>query len=68
MREKEYAALRSALASSKMEGLPVTAQTEQDCIRLLEGKISISAMVEEILRRPTPGVCARDKNMFPQFF
>ena len=52
MRQTEYSALRSALASSKMEGLPITRQTEQDCIRLLNNEISVADIVREILQRP----------------
>ena len=52
MSQKEYSALRSALASSKMEGLPITCQTEQDCIRLLNKEISVADIVREILQRP----------------
>ena len=32
MSEREYEALRSALASARMEGFRVTEQTENDCI------------------------------------
>ena len=35
MSEKEYRALGSALASTRMEGFEVTEQIEKDCIRLL---------------------------------
>lgn len=38
MSEKEYMALRNALASTQMEGYEITKQTEQDCVRLLEGE------------------------------
>ena len=56
MSEKEYRCLQSALASVRMEGFPVTEQTQQDCIRLLTGKISVADMVEEILSRPAEAV------------
>ena len=49
--EKEYRALRDALASSRMEGYTITAQTEQDCARLLRGEISVAALVQEIVTR-----------------
>lgn len=52
MSGREYDALRSALASTRMEGFDVTAQTEQDCLRLLSGKISVADLVKEIVARP----------------
>lgn len=51
MSEKEYRALRDALASSRMEGYTITPQTEQDCVRLLRGEISVAALVQEIVTR-----------------
>lgn len=51
MSEKEYRALRDALFSSRMEGYAITPQTEQDCLRLLRGEISIAALVQEIMAR-----------------
>jgi len=56
MSEKEYAALRSALASSRMEGFRVTEQTENDCMRLLTGEISVADIVKEIMARPAKTV------------
>lgn len=52
MSEREYDALRSALASTRMEGFEVTEQTEKDCMRLMNGEISVADMVKEILARP----------------
>ena len=52
MSECEYETLRSALASSRMEGFEVTEQTEKDCMRLMSGEISVADMVQEILTRP----------------
>ena len=49
MSEKEYRALRSALASTRMEGFEVTEQTEKDCIRLLSGDISVVTNGEAVL-------------------
>lgn len=43
--------LDSALASTKMEGFNVTEQTRQDCLRLLEGSVSVSELVREIIAR-----------------
>ena len=60
MSEKEYDSLQNALFSVRMEGFPVTEQTEQDCIRLMSGDISVADLVNEILARPTAGVEARD--------
>ena len=57
MSEKEYHALRSALASTRMEGFEVTEQTEKDCIRLLSGDISVADLpVKEIVSRPAKAV------------
>lgn len=52
MSEREYEALRSALASTRMEGFEATDQTEKDCMRLMSGEISVADMVQEILTRP----------------
>ena len=52
MDEREYEALRSALASTRMEGFEVTEQTEKDCMRLMTGELSVADMVKEILARP----------------
>ncbi len=51
MSEKEYRALRDALASARMEGYTVTKQTELDCMRLIKGEISTAALVREIMMR-----------------
>ena len=56
MSEKEYRALRSALASTRTEGFEVTEQTEKDCIRLLSGDISVADLVKEIVSRPAKAV------------
>lgn len=56
MSEREYEALRSALASTQMEGFEVTEQTEKDCMRLMNGEISVADMVKEILARPAKAV------------
>ncbi len=56
MSERELNTLQSALASTEMEGFPVTEQTKLDCIRLLSGEISITDMVNEILTRPVKAV------------
>lgn len=56
MSEREYEALRSALASTRMEGFSVTEQTERDCIRLMSGEVSVAAIVKEILARPAKAV------------
>ena len=50
--DEEYRALRSALASTRMEGFEVTEQTEKDCIRLLSEDISVADLVKEIVSRP----------------
>lgn len=51
MREREYEALRSALASARMEGLSVTEETGRDCKRLLNKEISVEDLVKEIIKR-----------------
>ena len=56
MSEREYEALRSALASTRMEGFDVTEQTEKDCVRLMTGELSVADMVKEILSRPAKAV------------
>ena len=56
MSEREYDSLQSALASARMEGLPVTHQTEQDCLRVLSGEISIAELIQEMLARPAKAV------------
>ncbi len=56
MSEREYEALRSALASTRMEGFQVTKQTEKDCMRLMRGEISVADLVKEILARPAKAV------------
>ena len=56
MSEREYEALRSALASTRMEGFDVTEQTEKDCVRLMTGELSVADMVKEILARSAKAV------------
>lgn len=56
MSEREYDALRSALASTRMEGFDVTEQTEKDCVRLMTGELTVADMVKEILARPAKAV------------
>ena len=51
MNDKQYVALRNDLASTQMEGYEITEQTEQDCVRLLKGKISIQELAQEIMAR-----------------
>lgn len=51
MNDKEYVALQNALASTQMEGYEITEQTEQDCVRLLKGEISITELAKEIIAR-----------------
>ena len=56
MSEREYEALRSALAATRMEGVRVTEQTDKDCIRLMSGEVSVADLVKEILARPAKAV------------
>lgn len=51
MTAKRERALRNAIASARMEGLHVSKQTEQDCVRYLEGKLDTAALVQEVLNR-----------------
>ena len=51
MNDREYEAVRSALASTRLEGFTVTEQTEKDCLRLLRGEISVDDIVKEIISR-----------------
>jgi len=48
-------ALQNAIASIGMEGFPVSAQTEADCVRLMNGDLSVYELVQEILARPVKG-------------
>ena len=56
MSEREYQNLRSALASTQMEGFFVNSQTENDCLRLLNGEVSVADLVKEIMARPAKAV------------
>jgi len=56
MSERECEALRSVLASTRMEGFDVTEQTEKDCVRLMSGEVSVVDLVKEILARPAKAV------------
>ena len=56
MSEREYEALRSALASTRTESFDVTEQTEKDCIRLMSGEVSVADLVKEIRARPAKAV------------
>ena len=49
MTTKREQAMRNAVASARMEGLPVSKQTERDCVRYLEGRIDTATLVQEIL-------------------
>ena len=51
MTAKRERALRNAIASARMEGLSISKQTEQDCVRYLEGKLDTAALVQEALNR-----------------
>ena len=51
MSKSECSELKNALASTRMEGYEVTKQTEQDCVRLMRGEISVNDLVREIMSR-----------------
>ena len=51
MSKSESRELKNALASTRMEGYEVTKQTEQDCVRLMRGEISVNDLVREIMSR-----------------
>lgn len=53
MNQDATIALKNALASTRMEGFEVTEQTERDCFRLMNGEVSVEALVQEILTRPS---------------
>jgi hypothetical protein len=36
-----------------LEGLEITTQTEQDCERLMSGKVTVNELMREILARPS---------------
>lgn len=44
-------ALENALASSRIEGFPVTEQTRMDCRRFMEGEADARTLAAEILER-----------------
>lgn len=44
-------ALKNAFASARMEGYIVTPDTERNCKRLLDGKISTEQLVSELKRK-----------------
>lgn len=44
-------ALENALASSRIEGFPVTEQTRMDCRRFIEGEVDARTPAAEILER-----------------
>lgn len=50
MTSKREQALRNALASARMEGLPVSARTRQECSHFLDGKMDAMTFVQEILK------------------
>lgn len=41
-------ALNNALASSRMEGLPVTNRTREDCLRYLDGRVDAQTLIREL--------------------
>ena len=51
MGKRECEMLRSALASTRMEGYTITTHTEKDCARLLRGEVTTEEIVREILAR-----------------
>ena len=48
-------ALKSALASSAMEGFPVTPEVMRNCQRLLNGEVDVDSLVKEILSKRQKG-------------
>lgn len=44
-------ALKNALASSAMEGFPITPEVERDCHRLLNGEVDVDTLVKELLNQ-----------------
>ena len=62
MTTKREQAMRNAVASARMEGLPVSKQTERDCVRYLEGRIDTVTLVQEILNGPWAGPASPEVN------
>ena len=56
MSDYEYKNLKSVLASTAIEGFKVDSQTEDDCIRLISGVVTIDGMIKEILSRTSAGI------------
>mgnify|MGYP002795623934 CR=1 FL=1 len=48
-------ALKSALASSAVEGFPVTPEVMHNCQRLLNGEVNVDSLVKEILSKRQKG-------------
>ena len=51
MTEREIDNLRSAFASTRMEGFEITEQMVEDCWRFYCGEISATELAEEIVAR-----------------
>lgn len=51
MTVKRERAIRNAIASARMEGLPVSTRTQQECVRFLDGKLDAASFVQEILKQ-----------------
>ena len=51
MTEREIENLRSALASTRMEGFEITEQMVEDCWRFYCGEISATELAQEIVAR-----------------
>ena len=52
MTAKREKAFRNAIASARMEGLPFSKKSEQDCLRYLDGHLDAATLVREVLRQP----------------
>ena len=44
----QEAALRTAFASSRMEGFEITPEVEANCRKLLDGEISVAELIQQI--------------------
>lgn len=49
--KKSECAIQEALASARMEGLPVTPETEKNIRRIINGEITVEDRIEEIKKR-----------------
>ena len=54
MDEKTENALNSALVSAKMEGFQITPEVEADCIKIVNGELSIADYIKRVIEANAP--------------